>query len=142
MRRAKAELYVHLIWATAERAAMVKPALERSLYRCLEDQARQMGCTVLAIGGMPDHVHMVVRYPAKVSVAQLVQQIKGVSSHLLKEQLQAGLGFHWQERYGAFSLSRSHVEKVVAYVNDQKQRHAEQDLWGQWEEADEEADDE
>jgi len=137
MRRAKTELYLHLIWATPGRAALVKPALERPLYRCMEDQARQMGCTVLAIGGMPDHVHMVLRYPAKVSVARLAQQIKGVSSHFVSGELQAGLGFHWQERYGAFSLSRSHVEKVVAYVKNQKRRHAEQDLWGQWEETDE-----
>ena len=101
MRCAKTELYVHLIWATPGRAALVKPALERSLYRCIEDQAREMGCTVLAIGGMPDHVHMVLRYPAKVSVSRLVQQIKGISSQFATDQLQAGLGFHWQERYGA-----------------------------------------
>jgi putative transposase len=137
MRRAKTELYAHLIWATPGRAALAKPALERPLYRCMEDQARQLGCTVLAINGMPDHVHMVLRYPAKVAVSDLVKHIKGVSSHFAKDELHVGLGFHWQERYGAYSLSRSHVEKVVAYVKDQKRRHADNDLWGHWEETEE-----
>jgi len=128
MRRNKLALFVHLVWATWDRLPLLTPDIERRVHRNIEAEAQGLGCAVLALNGMPDHVHMVLRYPAKVSVARLAQQIKGVSSHFVSGELQAGLGFHWQERYGAFSLSRSHVEKVVAYVKNQKRRHAEQDL--------------
>jgi putative transposase len=139
MRQAKSELYVHLVWATGDRMALIKPAMRRSLYRCLEDQARQLGCTVLALGGMPDHVHTVLRMPAKLAVARLVQQLKGVSSHFVHQQLEGPGAFRWQEGYGAFSISRSHVARVVAYVEKQEEHHAGGKLWPDWEEADEEA---
>jgi REP element-mobilizing transposase RayT len=73
MRQAKAELYVHIVWATEGRRELMKPPVHRALYRCVEGQARQLGCTVLAIGGVADHVHMVLRMPAKLSLAQLLQ---------------------------------------------------------------------
>ena len=138
MRRSRIELYVHLIWATADRAWLIKPAFRRSLFRCLEDQAQHLGCTVLALGGMPDHVHMVLRYPAKHSISSLAQQLKGVSSHFAHDQLGLGPMFRWQEGYGAFSLSRGHVKKAVAYVEKQEEHHAGGELWPEWEETYEE----
>jgi len=134
MRQSRIELYVHLVWATAERAWLVKPSFRRSLFRCLEEQAQHLGCTVLALGGMPDHVHMVLRYPAKLSISSLTQQLKGVSSHFAHEQLGLGPIFRWQEGYGAFSLSRGHVKKATLYVEKQEEHHAGGELWPEWEE--------
>ena len=139
MRQSKVELYAHIIWATTERTWLLKPAIRRSVFRCLEGQARQSGCTVLALGGMPDHIHLVVRHPAKLSIASLVQQLKGVSSHFAHDQLSLGPIFRWQEGYGAFSLSRSHVERAVAYVENQEEHHAGGKLWPEWEETFEES---
>jgi REP element-mobilizing transposase RayT len=138
MRQSKVELYAHLVWTTAERTWLLKPAIRRSVFRCLEDQAQQLGCTVLTIGGMPDHVHLVLRYPAKLSVAKLLQQLKGVSSHFAHDQLGLGSVFRWQEGYGVFSLSRSHVGWAVQYVERQEEHHAGGKLWPEWEETYEE----
>ena len=139
MRQAKTELYFHLVWATAERMALLKAPLRRPLQRCLEDQAQHLGCTVLAVGGMPDHVHMVLRVPAKLAVAKVAQQLKGVSSQFMANEIGGGELFRWQAGYGAFSLSRSHVSRVVAYVEGQEQHHAGGKLWPEWEETDEAA---
>ncbi len=137
MRRSKAEIYLHLVWGTWERLPLVTPDIERELYRCIENEARQLKCVVLAIGGMPDHVHLIVRVPTLVSAARLAQQVKGVSSTFVRNQLRIGELFRWQEGYGVFSISRSHLKRAIAYVEKQKRHHACCKLWAEWEETDE-----
>jgi REP element-mobilizing transposase RayT len=139
MRRSKVEIYLHLVWATWEREAWLAGDVERAVYRCVQGEARDLGCDVLALGGMPDHVHLLVKTPSTVSAAVLTKQIKGVSSRLVKDQLTPGEGFGWQEGYGVFSVSPAHVTRVKAYVRDQEHHHATNQLWQEWEETDEEA---
>jgi len=140
MRRNKLALYLHLVWATWDRQPLITPVIERALYRNIESEARDMRCTVLALSGTEDHVHLAVKYPATVSVAELVKQVKGVSSHFVNETLQPEThGFKWQGSYGAFTISRDDVDRVVAYIRRQKEHHAEGGLVPEWEEAFEEA---
>ena|SRR5947209_8062492 len=87
---------------------------------------------------MPDHVHLLVTVPSRLSAADLAQQVKGVSSRFVSEQLPGHEGFYWQEGYGVFSVSRSHVKRVIAYIRDQKHHHQANLLWPEWEETDEE----
>lgn len=138
MRQSKAEIYFHLVWATKGREPWLTPEVERAVYRCIEAEARGMGCVVLGIGGMPDHVHLCVRAPARLSPSEIAKRVKGVSSHFAHDHLPGREGFAWQEGYGVFSLSRTHVEKVIAYIACQKQHHANADIWAEWEETDEE----
>ncbi len=141
MKRTKAEIYLHFVWGTWGRLPMVSEKIEREIYRCIESEARRIQCTVLALNGMPDHVHLVVRIPTRVCAAQLAQHVKGVSSTFVRDHLCQGELFRWQEGFGVFSLSRSHVQKVIAYVENQKQHHAHGKLWSEWEETDLEVED-
>jgi len=138
MRRSKAEIYLHLVWGTWQRTPFITPDIERELYRCIESEARKLEVTVLAIGGVADHVHLLVRIPTKLCAANLAKQVKGVSSTFVRDQLSPAGHFRWQEGYGVFSISRSHVERVIAYINDQKRHHAQNSVWPEWEESDEE----
>jgi putative transposase len=81
-----------------------------------------MGVEVVAFNGVTDHVHLLVRIPTTVSVADLVKQVKGSSSHMLGKRLR--VPFKWQGGYGAFSLSTSHVPRIREYVLNQEQHHA------------------
>ncbi len=138
MRRSKAEIYLHLVWATHGRQPLVTSEIERRVYKCIEAEAQQLDCQVLAIGGMPDHVHLAVKLPTKLSAAKLMQQVKGVSSAFINDLRNQTGAFRWQENYAAFSISRPHVQKVVAYINNQKRHHAEGTTWHYLEETDEE----
>ena len=138
MRRSKAEIYLHLVWATHKRKALLTEDIERAVYRCIESEAHRSGCVVLAIGGMPDHVHLLVQVPSTVSAAALAKQVKGVSSTMVRDRMELEEPFRWQENYAAFSVSRSHLTRVMDYVKNQKARHATGKLWDGWEEADEE----
>src|SRR5262245_11021265 len=97
MHRSLGEIYLHLVWSTRRRQHLVTEDIERDVYRCIEDQARKLKCTVLAIGGMPDHVHLVVHTPTIVCAAKLAKQVKGVSSTFVRDQLNIHEPFRWQD---------------------------------------------
>lgn len=140
MRRNKLRLYLHLVWATWDRLPLITPEIERRLYRCIESEAQGQGCKVLALNGIADHVHLVVSFPTTITIADLVKQVKGVSSHFVNEVLAPPMQFKWQGSYGAFTVSRWDVDKVVQYVKRQKEHHGADTLWPEWEEVFEEVD--
>jgi putative transposase len=138
MRRNKLSIFLHLVWATWDRLPMITPDIERRLYREIESEAIKMRCIVLALNGMADHVHVVLIMPTTVTIADLTKQLKGASSHFVNEVLRPELPFKWQGSYGAFTVSRWDVDKIVAYVKNQKQHHADTTLLPEWEETYEE----
>lgn len=131
--RNKIRIAVHLVWTTKDRLALITPSLERSIYRCIESEARKLGCVVLALGGMPDHVHLLVLLPTTITVAQLTKQVKGVSSSLARDILGGASHFSWAEGYGAFSLASAHREATIRYILGQKEHHSAQTLWTEFE---------
>jgi REP element-mobilizing transposase RayT len=135
--RSKVEFYAHLVWTTRQRAPLLTPEFERRVHRCIQSEAERLDCIVLAVNGMPDHVHLVVRMPSKLAVARLAQAVKGNSSRFANDALGFGGAFDWQQNYAAFSVSRSHLKRVVAYVRRQKEHHAAGRLWSEWEETEE-----
>ena len=77
----------------------------------------------LVIGGAPDHVHLLLSLPSTLSVAEALQQIKGASSRWVHQTFPAERQFRWQEEYGAFSVSRSQMEKTISYIANQERHH-------------------
>ncbi len=138
-RRNKVEVVLHIVWSTHERMPLVTEELERPLYRCMQSEAAQLGCTVLALGGMPDHVHMVVAIPTTVSIAKLMKQVKGVSSKLASDLTAQRSFFSWDDNYAVFSMSQPHCQRAIAYVQRQKEHHAQNNTWSHWEETDQES---
>jgi putative transposase len=133
MRRNKLALYLHLVWTTWDRLPLITPEIERRLHRNIESEALEMGCTVLALNGISDHVHLVVSFPTTVTIANLVKQVKGVSSHFVNETLRPDDQFKWQGGYGAFTVSRWDLPKIIHYVKRQKEHHEVDDLWSELE---------
>lgn len=90
-----------------------------------------MGCDVLAVNGLADPVHVLLRVPPKIAPSVLVKQMKGVSSTLARHRLADAPEtlFKWQASYGIFSASRNHVERVRVYIEQQKERHANNHVW-------------
>jgi putative transposase len=125
----KSEIYLHLVWSTWRRQPFVTAEIERDVYRCIENEVKRLRCDTLAIGGMPDHVHLVVKTPTNVHSAKIAKQVKGVSSTFARDQLLQGGLFRWQEGFAVFSICSPHVKKVRAYVENQKSRHASGKLW-------------
>lgn len=140
MQRSKVELFAHLVWATHGRQPFVSLEIEREIYGCIRGEVMRLKCEVLALNGMPDHVHLVVKLHSMTAVARLAQAIKGVSSQMANDELGFEGTFDWQDHYAAFSVSRSHLKRVIGYVDRQKERHQAGRLWAQWEETEMESD--
>jgi REP element-mobilizing transposase RayT len=117
-------LYYHLVWATKERQPLINSDREDELYRYIIAKADALGCIVHAIGGIEDHIHLIVSIPPTLALAEFVKKIKGSSAHYLNQALSASLDkFGWQEGYGVFSLGGKQLEQAVDYVKNQKAHH-------------------
>lgn len=123
MRGTRVALFVHLIWATWNREPLLTGDVERTVYRCLEATCQELDVEVLALGGVEDHLHLVVRMPATLSVAALVKRLKGASSHLVTHEITRDQFFKWQGGYGAFSSGLKQLPDVCDYVRRQKEHH-------------------
>ena len=121
MRHPRARLFAHLVWATWDRAPLITPEIRERIYPVMQHQASLLRVEVIALGGIEDHVHMLVRFPPTVAIADLVGRVKGASSHMATQIM--GYAFKWQGAYGAFTLSQSGVPRVRGYVLNQESHH-------------------
>lgn len=118
------QCYYHIIWATKNREHLIKPNYEASLFACIADKTARLNCSLLAINGIADHIHIAVSIPPSMMVAQWVGQVKGVSSHLLNTQFAPTPRFAWQESYGVMTFGKRHLDEVKAYIEHQKDHHS------------------
>ena len=119
-------LYYHLVWATIERLPLITPETEPKLYDYIVSRAREEGSLVHAIGGIENHVHLVVSIPPRIAIGEFMRLIKGGSSHFVNfEAGQPKVNFNWQKGYGVFSLGETQLEKAVSYARNQKRHHRE-----------------
>ncbi len=123
MREPYTRLFVHLVWATWDRLPLLDPALRDRVYRCILAEAQGMNCSVGAIGGVEDHVHLLVRCSPVVAVSVLVKQVKGASSRLVQREIRPGEFFKWQGSYGAFSVAEPDIARVRRYIRHQEEHH-------------------
>ncbi|BDI28348.1 transposase [Capsulimonas corticalis] len=128
MRATHTELFVHLVWATWDRLPFITADIRPNVYRLLKDECEKQGGEVLEVGGVADHVHVLVRIPATVTVAWMVKQMKAVSSYALNIASQNGNIFKWQGAYGAFTLRRQDIGYIRAYIQNQEAHHRERTL--------------
>ena len=128
MQRSRLDVYAHFVWSTKRREGGLSPDLEGPVYRCMCAEAVRLDCKVMAVGGVEDHVHLLLALPATTSLARLMQRVKGVSSTLARN-LSAGRFPGWQDNYAAISVSPRHVRRVERYIANQKAHHAANTTW-------------
>ena len=121
-------LFYHLVWSTDGRRPLITPPIEAAAHRELRTIADRCGILVHAIGGIEDHIHLVVSIPPKLSVADAMQRLKGSSSHALRAEF--GSTIRWQNEYSVDSFSERHLPTVIAYVQNQRQHHQDKTLIG------------
>src|SRR5215210_3959944 len=116
--------FYHLISATENRQPAITSEIETLLNRSFTLTAEDLGLIIHAVGYMPDHVHMTLSIPPRLSGAEAVRRIKGASTHRVNEQC-AESSFGWQGEYGIVTFAERDLSKVNHYVLNQKSRHAE-----------------
>jgi REP element-mobilizing transposase RayT len=117
------KIWIHAIWSTKERLPLIHPIIESKIYQFIAEQLQEQGCPVRIINGMPDHIHCLFLLSPQKSIAEVVKQIKGGSSHFINQNNLITEKFSWQTGYAGYSVSESVVDKVFQYIKNQKQHH-------------------
>jgi putative transposase len=118
------QLRYHLVFATKYRMPVITGEVRNHLYDYMGGVLRGNGGVLLAVGGMPDHVHLLAGWRTTISIAEMLKTLKGSSSKWLNDGATAPPGgFNWQEGYGAFTVSASRVPAVRRYILNQEQHH-------------------
>jgi REP element-mobilizing transposase RayT len=118
------KIMLHIVFSTRQRAPFIDAALKADLYPYMATVAHQRGATVMALGGMPDHVHILLRVKASHKLCDLIQAIKAIPSKWVHHERPESIPeFGWQTGYAAFSVSQSNEAKVRNYILNQEAHH-------------------
>ncbi len=123
MPRSHTQLVYHIVFSTRLRSPCLDPTLSQELYHLFGAVIHSQGGSLLAVGGVADHVHLLARLRANPSLAAVVKTVKGCTSHWINQQRRVAEHFAWQEGYGAFTVSPSLLDKVKRYVERQEEHH-------------------
>jgi REP element-mobilizing transposase RayT len=115
--------YFHCVFSTKERRPFITPELRDRLWPFLGGIARQNKMKAIEIGGVADHVHLLLSLPSTMPVSKAMQLVKGGSSKWIHETFPEQRGFAWQDEYGAFSVSVSQLDKTIEYIKSQPEHH-------------------
>ena len=118
------QLYLHCVWATWDRLPLIIPEIETPLYSVIAEKCREFNCTPMAIGGIDDHIQVLMRLSPRIAVARLIGEIKGASSHAVTHAIRPAHFFKWQRSYGAFTINPRSISQIYAYILAQKTHHA------------------
>jgi putative transposase len=116
-------LLFHIVFSTKDRTPSIHEGLRERLYEYMGGIIRGERGTLLEIGGVPDHVHLLAKLKSDISIAEMVRLVKSNSSKWVNESIGLTGRFEWQTGYGAFSVSESQAKKVGKYIQDQESHH-------------------
>lgn len=120
------QIYIQVVFAVQNRESMIQPSWEEELYKYISGIVRNKEQKMLAINGMPDHIHFFIGMKPSCCLSDLVREIKKSSNDFIKEKKLSKSKFNWQEGYGAFSYSHSQIDSVIKYIMKQKEHHKKQ----------------
>ena len=117
------QCYFHLVFAVKNRDALIQKAWKNELEMYITGIVQNHKHKMLAIGAMPDHIHIFIGYNVNQLIPNLVEEIKTSSNAWIKDKRLCKFRFEWQKGYGAFTHARSQLDPVVKYVLTQEEHH-------------------
>lgn len=117
------QIYIQVVFAVKGRQSLILPNKEEELYKFITGIVRNKNQKMLAINGMPDHIHFLIGMKPSCCLSDLIREIKKSSNEFINQQKISKFKFQWQEGYGAFSYSHSALDNVISYIHNQKSHH-------------------
>ncbi|MCC5786544.1 MAG: IS200/IS605 family transposase [Phycisphaerales bacterium] len=122
------QIMLHIVFSTKGREPQISRTIAERLYPYIGGIVRECGGCAYAIGGVEDHLHMLIRCRPAMAVSDLVRTIKSRSSKWLRDEFPELESFAWQEGYSAFSVSKSKEKAVTRYIRSQEEHHKRTDF--------------
>ncbi len=120
------QLLYHIVFSTKNRQRWLTDGFREKVFAYMAGTANDLNGFAIKIGGFYDHAHLLVRIPAKIAVSEFVGQLKASTSKHINETSGLMRKFGWQDGFGAFTVSLSSKDAVVAYIENQMEHHRKQ----------------
>ena len=117
------QLYIHIVFSVKGRQNLIQKHWKDELHKYICGIVNGKNQKVFAIGGVADHIHLLVSINPSMAISDLVRDVKANSSKWINEKRFLNTKFQWQEGFGAFSYAQSQLNNVIAYINNQEQHH-------------------
>jgi REP element-mobilizing transposase RayT len=133
MPQSLAQVYLHIVFSTKLRRPFLKSKeLRIDVHAYLAATLNNVECPALIVDGVEDHIHALCRLGRKITIANLIRDIKKSSSSMLHDRSAALRQFAWQSGYGAFSISPSHIPALTRYIENQEEHHKTETFQGEF----------
>ena len=119
-------LFYHIVFSTKGRKNLIDREIEQRVWAYIGGIARNREIVAVQVGGIENHIHVLIMAKPKFAPSQIVQWLKGESSRWIHETFPELRSFEWQDGFGVFSVSKSNVPEVVEYIKNQREHHARQ----------------
>ena len=116
-------LIYHIIFSTKNREPWVQPDIERRVWSFIGGIARRHQMSALQVGGVEDHVHVLILAPSTRAPCEIAQLLKGESSKWIHNEFPNLRKFGWQDGYGGFTVSKSNIAAMATYIRNQRDHH-------------------
>ncbi len=123
MSQSLSKIYVHLVFSTKGRTETLPKQHLPEIHAYIAEILNQNQCPALIVGGTSNHIHILFCLSKTKTLSDIVRAIKSNSSKMINERNSFLSPFSWQDGYGAFSISNSHIDAVVNYIKNQEQHH-------------------
>lgn len=118
------QVYIHIVFAVKERQNLIHANFREELHKYITGIITNRDQKLLSIFCMPDHAHLFVGLKPSISISDLVRDIKAGSSKFINDKKLIKGKFNWQEGFGVFSYSRSQIDTVIKYIQNQEKHHS------------------
>jgi REP element-mobilizing transposase RayT len=117
------QIYLQFVFAVKARRSLIARANKEELHKYITGLVRKRNSKMLAVHCMPDHAHLFVGFKPTMSIADFIKEIKVKSNEFINDKKWIRGNFSWQEGYGVFSYSHSHIDGVIKYIMNQEAHH-------------------
>ena len=117
------QVYLQVVFAVKYHEAVINKTWRPTLLGVIGNLINEQGCKTILVNGIEDHIHCLFGLKPVVSISELMITVKAKSSKYINDQHLTKIRFEWQEGYGVFSYSRSHLSRIYRYIENQKIHH-------------------
>ena len=120
------QIYIQTVFAVKYRRAVIEKEWRSKLFGVIGNLINEANCKTIIVNGVEDHIHCFIGLRPAISVSELMKTVKAKSSKYINDHSLTPERFEWQEGYGVFSYSRSHIDRVYKYIQNQEEHHKKQ----------------
>ncbi|MBW7871109.1 MAG: transposase [Flavobacteriia bacterium] len=118
------QIYIQIVFAVKGRQSLIQTSWETELYKYITGIIQNRNQKLLAVNGMPDHIHILIGMSTSCCLSDLVREVKKSSNEFINSKGFSKFKFYWQNGFGAFSYHRSDLDRMISYIQNQKEHHS------------------